>query len=208
MWFPYVTTFMNHSLDQKEMIFLGKLLVIGRMTFQQISILGGNRRKAQERLGNLKKQGLVAEENRDVWRRGQKLWFVLTDKGIKLLTQRTIDDLGELCSRLQIIITQAKPKQHRRWREAGHLHPSQEMFKRGYMTQDELGRHFEHQDRMFRPLRDVLYQVAKMQVKVEGPIYASEDLSNVSISFKDGIPVMGVVWPDFQQSNKLKEKGA
>jgi len=96
------------------------LLREGRLSFQQIVDLGlFNRNRTRRRLNSLIEVEVVREENRDRWRRGQKLWFVLTEKGKSILLEKVLDSVLENIKMIDVLTSGmlSEPERLEEWKE-------------------------------------------------------------------------------------------
>ena len=184
---------MNHSLDEQEKRILGDLLARGRMTFQEVVTLGSNRQRARDRLDNLKEKELVAEENRDTWRRGQKLWIVPTEKGKKWIVERVTEDMKETCRILQVLVESAStPEKVFKMKKAANLVPKEALKREpSLLYPSDLHEMLAHKWAIIGPLWDIVKGLVRILVQIESPIGYTETLSNVEIRFsEEGEPLL------------------
>lgn len=184
----------RNVLIDEEIWTLTELANRNRLNFAQIFVSGAaghNRNKVRKRLNNLIDRRLIDSENKTSWRKGQKLWFILTEKGRDYLIKRNMVDIQVFSLKLQKLIGELSIAQLRKWRHKGVL-ISEDSFKRGYLTPEEFQELLEHKATTFGPLWEVFKGIAKILVKVEGLWQAYDDLGNVTIGLKNGEPYLQV----------------
>ncbi len=104
-----------------------------------------------------------------------------------------VEELDVLVNRSKELINKmARPENLRKWRQNGVFIPSEETFKKGYLTPEEVTGLLEHKEKMFGGLRRAFVDLARVLVKVEGFANVQDNLSNVTFTFINGHPLPNV----------------
>ena len=116
----------NMDLQDQDFKILNMLLKKPRLTFQEIVNFEGfkralNRNRARARLDILIEKQFIQEENRKQWKRGQKLWFTLTEKGKSVLLEKTLNNVKESLETVDMLVSGmlSEPEKLAEWKKSG-----------------------------------------------------------------------------------------
>jgi predicted ArsR family transcriptional regulator len=114
------------NLENEDLIILNALLRKPRLTFQEIVNFWGfkralNRNRARARLDALIENQIIREDNREQWKRGRKLWFVLTEKGKSVLLEKTLSSVKESLETVGVLVSGmlSEPEKLVEWKKTG-----------------------------------------------------------------------------------------
>jgi DNA-binding HxlR family transcriptional regulator len=194
-------------MEQKDQAILLALLKLIAASFNELQKeTKMSPRILRHHLDRLLIRGLVRNEISKNWERGMPHSYSLTKKGRKEAVQtaskrlhenakalsQSLDDYTDILKGVEDQLSD--PRTLHRLRRARAFVPTQDAFDRGYMTLEEVQKARAPGDELIKPLWTVFKDLAKIIMKVDGPINASGDLDNVVFQFtKKGEPYWGVL---------------
>lgn len=185
---------------EKQTIVLDRLNEQGKQSFQQIMqtpSLSENRNSVKSLLDEMEQENLITRLNQDTWKRGQPLWHAITPKGKIMLFTNISEKLKKACQTLHNLVEKmSSPDKIRQYRKEGTYYPEDPTDETVFGGIEEM---LKYKDKVFGDLEDAFKKLTWVLALVQGPVDVQKDLSNVSIRYINGRPVIKVSG-DFKES--------